>query len=103
MRDEQDQYDDNFLKDFEVLGDAIPIQNPLVEEEEEMEVYVTNIKSPYKFWIQLKSQQVQMSKLFDSMQALYIKNEMKLQLPREYRLHNIACAAKYKQDQVRIN
>ena len=92
-----------FHKDYEVLGDYIPIQKPM-NVDGDMEVFVTEIRTPYKFWLQLKRRQHELCDVFDKMQLFYGKHngktEEQLRFPIEYIILNQICAAIFPDDQV---
>ena len=100
---------ESFLNDYEILGDYIPLQKHL-DLESDMEVFVTEIRTPYKFWLQLKVRSTDRSKLFDDMQAFYgmqnrgaVNYPLQLSIPPQYIMRNQICAAIYKEDQVLLH
>ena len=91
-------YEDSFLEDYEVLGDYIPSQ-PIEDSEQEIEIMISDIVTPYRFYVQLKKQQIHLANLFESMQRFYDNSE-KLRIPDEYIILNQICAAIFPDDQV---
>ena len=96
---------ESFLRDYEVLGDYIPTQK-LLDVEGDMEVLVTEIRTPYKFWLQLKKRQIYLCDMFERMQHFYGKgetNDEQHRIPPEYIMLNQICAAIYQEDQVFVH
>ena len=91
--------EDWFVKEFEVHGDHIPEQK-LPEVQEVMEVMISEIITPYKFYIQLKQRQHSLASVFDDMQNFYGNGDKKLIIPSEYIIQNQICAAIFPADQV---
>ena len=93
---------ESFIKDYEIYGDYIPVQKP-VDVQGDMEVLISEIKTPFRFYMQLKKCQPKLAKVFDSMQRFYGRaNEIeeRLKIPPEYIIHNQICAAVFPDDQV---
>ena len=90
--------EDSFLRNYEVLGDYIPVQQ-VEENDHEIEVMISDIVTPYRFYIQLKKRQADLACIFDSMQKFYNKME-NLKIPDEYIVLNQICAAIFPDDQV---
>ena len=88
-----------FVKDFEVYGDKIPEQK-LPESQSEIEVIISEIITPYRFYMQLKQRQHSLAIVFNDMQKLYGRNDGKLNIPSEYVVVNQICAAIFPADQV---
>ena len=91
-------YEDSFLEDYEVSGDYVPSQ-PIEDSEQEIEIMISDIVTPYRFYVQLKKQQIHLANLFESMQRFYDNSE-KLRIPDEYIILNQICAAIFPDDQV---
>ena len=90
--------EDSFLQDYETLGDYIPSQ-PIEDSQSEIEVMISDIVTPYRFYVQLKKQQIYLANVFESMQRFY-GNAEKQRIPEEYIILNQICAAIFPDDQV---
>ena len=88
-----------FVKDFEVYGDKIPEQK-LPESQSEIEVIISEIITPYRFYMQLIQRQHSLASIFNDMQKLYGINDRKLNIPSDYVIVNQICAAIFPADQV---
>ena len=91
---------ERFLEDYELLGDYVPVQR-IEEYENEIEVMISDVVTPYRFYIQLKRRQADLAYIFDSMQNFYSKTANP-KIPDEYIILNQICAAIFPDDQVFI-
>ena len=88
-----------FVKDFEVHGDHIPEQK-LLEVQGVMEVMISEIITPYRFYMQIKQRQHSLASVFGDMQNFYGRGNEKLIIPPDYIMLNQICAAIFPADQV---
>ena len=91
---------ERFLQDYELLGDYVPVQR-VEEYENEMEVMISDVVTPYRFYVQLKRRQADLANIFESMQHFYTNNTNP-KIPDEYIMLNQICAAIFPDDQVCI-
>ena len=91
---------ERFLQDYELLGDYVPVQR-VEEYENEIEVMISDVVTPYRFYVQLKWRQADLANIFESMQKFYTKNASS-KIPDEYIMLNQICAAIFPDDQVCI-
>ena len=91
---------ERFLQDYELLGDYVPVQR-VEEYENEMEVMISDVVTPYRFYFQLKRRQADLANIFDSMQHFYTRIANP-KIPDEYIILNQICAAIFPDDQVCI-
>ena len=91
---------EQFLQDYELLGDYVPVQR-VEEYENEIEVMISDVVTPYRFYVQLKRRQADLAYIFESMQNFYTKIANP-KIPDEYIILNQICAAIFPDDQVFI-
>ena len=92
------EMEDVYLRDYEILGDYIAVQK-VEETAHEIEVMISDIVTPYRFYVQLKKKQADLAAVFTVMQRFY-SNTANHKIPEEYIILNQICAAKFPDDQV---